>query len=155
MDDLIVNGTGQWFIGGPASDMGETGRKIIVDSYGGVARVGGGCFSGKDPTKVDRAGAYAARYLAKNIVASGRAKRCEVMIGYVIGQPEPVAKAINCKDTEKYPLKEIERYAWKLLDLSVGGIIDGLHLRRPVPYRKTARYGHFGHSKYPWERLAV
>lgn len=152
-DDLIVNGTGQWHIGGPASDMGETGRKLVVDSYGGAARVGGGCFSGKDATKVDRSGAYAARFIAKNIVASGRAKDCEVMLGYVIGQPEPIVKAIDCCGTAQYPQNEIEKYAWSLLDLSVQGIIEGLNLKRPVPYRKTARYGHFGHAKYPWERI--
>jgi S-adenosylmethionine synthetase len=153
MDQLIVNGTGQWFIGGPSSDMGETGRKIVVDTYGGMGRVGGGCFSGKDPTKVDRSASYATRYIAKNIVASGRADKCEVMMGFVIGQPEPIVKGINCKGTAKYPQKEIEKYAWSLLPMTVQGMIKELGLHRPVPYRKTARYGHFGHAKYPWERL--
>ena len=151
--DVIINGTGRWTIGGPHSDMGETGRKTVVDSYGGMGRVGGGCFSGKDPTKVDRTGHYACRYIAKNIVAKGMANRCEIIVGYVIGRPDPLAKAIDTFGTEKVSLKEIEKYAWGLLDLSVKGIINGLDLRKPVPYRKTARYGHFGWNQYPWEKL--
>ena len=152
-DYFILNGTGKWEIGGPFSDMGETGRKIIVDSYGGMARVGGGCFSGKCPTKVDRTGAYAARFLAKNIVAAGLADRCEVQIAYVIGYRDPVAKAIETFGSAKKPMKVIESFAWKLLDLSVQGIIKGLDLRRPI-YQPTARYGHFGHVEYPWEKIA-
>lgn len=139
-------------MGGPAADTGVTGRKIIVDSYGGMARAGGGCFSGKDPTKVDRSGAYAARFLAKNIVAAGLASRCEVQIAYAIGYRDPIAKAIETFGTEKKPQKTIEDFAWKLLDLSVGGIIEGLDLRKPR-YEKTAAYGHFGHDEYPWERI--
>jgi len=149
---LIVNGTGKWEIGGPAADTGVTGRKIIVDTYGAMSRIGGGCFSGKDPTKVDRSGAYAARYIAKNIVAAGLASRCEVQIAYVIGYKLPIAKAIETFGTETKRLKVIEDFAWKLLDLSVEGIINGLSLRQPI-YQKTARYGHFGHQNYPWEKI--
>ncbi len=151
---LIINGTGKWEIGGPHSDMGETGRKIIVDSYGGMARVGGGCFSGKDPTKVDRSGAYGARFIAKNIVAAKLADRCEVQVAYVIGHRDPIAKAIETFGTARKPRRMIEDFAWKLLDLSVAGIINGLNLRQPI-YQKTARYGHFGRKKYPWERIVV
>ncbi|HUW21447.1 MAG TPA: methionine adenosyltransferase [Candidatus Bathyarchaeia archaeon] len=149
---VVLNGTGKWEIGGPHSDMGETGRKIIVDSYGGMARVGGGCFSGKDVTKVDRSGAYGARYLAKNIVAAGLADRCEVQVAYVIGHREPIARAIETFGTAKESQRIIENYAWRLLDMSVAGIINGLNLRQPI-YNKTARYGHFGHPEYPWEQI--
>ena len=154
ISQVILNGTGQWEVGGPDSDMGETGRKIIVDSYGGMARVGGGCFSGKCPTKVDRTGAYGARFIAKNIVAAKLADRCEVQVAYVIGRKDPIAKAVETFGTEKKPIKFIEDYAWKLLDLSVGGIINGLDLLRPI-YKKTASYGHFGRSSFPWERIVV
>ncbi len=150
--DIIVNGTGKWDIGGPASDTGVTGRKIIVDTYGAFARHGGGAFSGKDPTKVDRSGAYAARFIAKNIVAKGLADRAEVRVAYVIGQREPLAKSVETFGTEKKTLAEIESYAWSLLDMSMSGILAGLDLRRPI-YAKTARYGHFGNSSYPWEQL--
>ncbi len=150
--DIIVNGTGKWEIGGPASDTGVTGRKIIVDTYGGYARHGGGCFSGKDPTKVDRSAAYACRYIAKNVVAAGLADRCEVRVAYVIGHRDPIAKSIECFGTEKKTLKAIESFAWKLLDLSVPGILAGLDLRRPI-YRETARYGHFGRDGFSWERV--
>lgn len=150
--DIIVNGTGKWDIGGPASDTGVTGRKIIVDTYGAYARHGGGCFSGKDPTKVDRSAAYACRYIAKNIVAAKLADRCEVRVAYVIGHREPIAKSVECFGTEKKPLKTIERFAWRLLDLSVPGILEGLQLRQPI-YRQTARYGHFGRDGFPWERV--
>lgn len=150
--DIIVNGTGKWDIGGPASDTGVTGRKIIVDTYGAYARHGGGCFSGKDPTKVDRSAAYACRYIAKNIVAATLADRCEVRVAYVIGHREPIAKSIECFGTEKKTLKIIERFAWNLLDLSVPGILEGLQLRRPI-YQQTARYGHFGRDGFPWERV--
>lgn len=151
-NDVIFNGTGAWEIGGPSSDTGVTGRKIVVDTYGGVGRIGGGCFSGKDPSKVDRSGAYAARFLAKNIVANGLADRCEVQLAYAIGTKYPVGKAIETFGTGKKSQKIIEDYAWNLLDLSVGGIIDCFDLQRPI-YQKTARYGHFGHSDYPWEKL--
>ncbi|MEK7544403.1 MAG: methionine adenosyltransferase [Patescibacteria group bacterium] len=150
--DIIVNGTGKWEIGGPASDTGVTGRKIIVDTYGAYARHGGGCFSGKDPTKVDRSAAYACRYIAKNIVAAGLADRAEVRVAYVIGHREPIAKSVECFGTEKKSIKAVEQFAWKLLDLSVPGIIDGLSLRQPI-YQKTARYGHFGRDGFPWEAI--
>lgn len=153
IDNVVVNGSkGQWEIGGPASDTGVTGRKIIVDTYGGFSRHGGGAFSGKDPTKVDRSGAYAARYIAKNIVAKGLADRVEVRVAYVIGQREPLGKAIDTFGTEKKSLADIEAFAWSLLDLSVPGILKGLNLRRPI-YRETARYGHFGRSGFPWENV--
>lgn len=150
--DVIINGTGKWEIGGPASDTGVTGRKIIVDTYGAFARHGGGCFSGKDPTKVDRSAAYACRYLAKNIVASGMADRVEVRVAYVIGMRDPIAKAIETYGTNRASQSDIENYAFKLLDLSVPGILTGLNLRRPI-YRETARYGHFGRDQFPWEAV--
>jgi S-adenosylmethionine synthetase len=150
--NVIVNGTGKWEIGGPASDTGVTGRKIIVDTYGSFARHGGGAFSGKDPTKVDRSGAYAARYLAKNIVAAGLASRAEVRVAYVIGQRDPLAKSVETFGTEQKSIDTIEKYAWNLLDLSVPGILKGLNLRRPI-YRETARYGHFGRNGFPWEKV--
>ena len=151
-DKFIFNGTGIWEIGGPASDTGVTGRKIVVDTYGGMGRIGGGAFSGKDPSKVDRSGAYAARYLAKNVVAAGLADRCEVQLAYIIGQKEPLGRSIETFGTEKKNLSLIEDFAWSLLDLSVKGIINGLDLRRPI-YRDTAKYGHFGYSSYPWEKI--
>lgn len=152
IDNIIVNGTGRWEIGGPASDTGLTGRKIIVDTYGGMARHGGGGFSGKDPTKVDRIGAYAARFIAKNIVAHKMAKRCEIQLAYVIGQRQPFAKSIETFATETVDKSKIEKFAWSLLDLSVGGIIKGLNLLQPI-YFKTACYGHFGRSEFPWEKI--
>lgn len=152
--NLIVNGTGRWEIGGPASDTGVTGRKIVVDTYGAYARFGGGCFSGKDPTKVDRSGAYAARYLAKNIVAKGLAEKCEVQLAYVIGKPKPVAKAIETFGTAKVSQSKIEKFAWELLNLSVTGILAGLNLQRPI-YQTTATYGHFGRPQFPWEKIVV
>ncbi|OGY31805.1 MAG: methionine adenosyltransferase [Candidatus Woykebacteria bacterium RIFCSPLOWO2_01_FULL_41_12] len=151
--DFLLNGTGwKWTTPGPASDTGVTGRKIIVDTYGGFARVGGGCFSGKDPTKVDRSAAYAARYIAKNIVAQGLADKAEVQIAYVIGQRYPIAKDIETFGTEKKSRKVIEDFAWNILDLSVSGILVGLDLLKPI-YRKTAAYGHFGKDNLPWEKL--
>lgn len=153
-NELIVNGTGKWEIGGPASDTGVTGRKIMVDTYGGMGRHGGGCFSGKDPTKVDRSGTYAARFIAKNIVAKGYASRCEVQIAYVIGHREPITRAIETFGTEKVALPRIEKFAWSLLDLSVPGIISGLNLLKPI-YRRTACYGHFGRDTFPWEKVVI
>ena len=150
--DIIVNGTGKWEIGGPASDTGVTGRKIIVDTYGGMARHGGGAFSGKDPTKVDRSAAYACRYIAKNIVAQRLADRCEVRVAYVIGHREPLGRAIEYFGTEKKSEHSIEEFAWNLLDMSVPGILEGLSLRQPM-YQKTACYGHFGRDGFPWERV--
>lgn len=150
--NCILNGTGKWEIGGPATDTGVTGRKIIVDSYGGMARIGGGAFSGKDPTKVDRSGAYGARFVAKNIVANGLADRCEVQLAYVIGLAQPITVGIETFGTEKQDMKTIEAFAGKLLDLSVKGIIEGLNLRQPI-YEKTAAYGHFGREEFPWEKV--
>ena len=150
--DFIVNGTGKWEIGGPATDTGVTGRKIVVDTYGGMGRLGGGCFSGKDPSKVDRSAAYAARFIAKNIVAAGLASRVEVQLAYFIGSKLPVNKSIETFGTSKKSQKEIEDFAWNLIDLSPKGIIKALKLRRPI-YQKTAAYGHFGNSKYPWEKI--
>ena len=150
--DLIVNGTGRWEIGGPASDTGVTGRKIMVDTYGAMARQGGGCFSGKDPTKVDRTGAYASRFIAKNIVAHKLSERCEVQLAYVIGHSDPVGKAIETFNSHQQDLEKIEKFAWGLIDLSVAGIIKALKLQRPI-YRKTARYGAFGNPNYPWEKI--
>ena len=149
---LIVNGTGRWIIGGPASDTGLTGRKIVVDGYGGMARVGGGAFSGKDATKVDRSGAYGARYLAKNIVAAGLADRAEVQLAYVIGKSHPVGQAIETFGTAKADQATIEKFADEVLDTSVRGIIEGLKLRRPL-YERTAAYGHFGREGFPWEQV--
>ncbi len=150
--DTICNGTGNWEIGGPSQDTGVTGRKIIVDSYGSMARIGGGCFSGKDPTKVDRSAAYAARFIAKNVVASKLAQKCEVQLAYVIGKPKPVAKAIETFGTGKRPVAQIENFAWSLIDLSVANIINSLNLRRPI-YEKTAAYGHFGRPGFTWEEI--
>jgi S-adenosylmethionine synthetase len=134
------------------ADAGLTGRKVMVDTYGGYARHGGGCFSGKDPTKVDRAGAYGARYVAKTVVASGLATRCEVQLAYAIGVVKPVAVRVDTFGTGKVPAAEIERAINKLFDLSPLGIIKELNLRRPI-FRATAAYGHFGRTDItaPWE----
>ncbi|GFP37573.1 S-adenosylmethionine synthetase, partial [Candidatus Hakubella thermalkaliphila] len=150
---ILVNPTGKFEIGGPMGDTGLTGRKIIVDTYGGMARHGGGCFSGKDPTKVDRSGAYAARYVAKNIVAAGLADRCEIEIAYAIGVARPVSVMLNTFDTEKVDLGKIEKLVEEHFDLRPGAIIRDLKLRRPI-YKKTAAYGHFGREDrdFTWER---
>lgn len=150
--DLIVNGTGVWHIGGPSSDTGLTGRKIVVDGYGGYARVGGGAFSGKDPTKVDRSGAYAARFLAKNIVAKKYADKAEVRLAYAIGFKKPLMLDVETFGTEKVDKQKILEYMNTLLDTSVRGILNGLKLRRPL-YFATAAYGHFGRSQFPWEKI--
>ena len=150
---LVVNGTGVWHMPGPASDAGVTGRKIIVDGYGGYARVGGGAFSGKDPSKVDRSAAYAARYLAKNVVAAGMADKVEVALAYAIGIARPVMQTVETFGTEKKSLKEIEQYMHELLDTSVKGIVEGLDLRRPI-YQPTAAYGHFGRNGFSWEKIS-
>ena len=148
----FINPTGRFVVGGPAADAGLTGRKIMVDTYGGYARHGGGCFSGKDPTKVDRAGAYGARYVAKNVVAAGLASRCEVQMSYAIGVVKPVAIRIDTFSTGKVPDATIATAVSKLFDLSPLGIIKELNLRRPL-YRQTAVYGHFGRTDIdaPWE----
>lgn len=150
--DIVVNGTGLWHIPGPESDAGLTGRKIVVDGYGGYARVGGGAFSGKDPSKVDRSGAYAARYIAKNIVAVGLARRCEVGLAYVIGHAKPLMQTIDCFGTANVSDEKLQVFANKLLDTSVKGIIDTLNLRQPI-YSQTSVYGHFGKENLPWEQI--
>jgi S-adenosylmethionine synthetase len=148
----FVNPTGSFAIGGPQADTGLTGRKIIVDTYGGMARHGGGSFSGKDPTKVDRSAAYMMRYVAKNIVAAGLARRCELEVAYAIGQREPLSVMIDTFGTGKLPDRELDRLVRKYFDLTPGGIIKHLELRRPI-YRQTAAYGHFGRTDLhvPWE----
>lgn len=151
-ENIVVNGTGLWHIPGPESDAGLTGRKIVVDTYGGYARVGGGAFSGKDPSKVDRSGAYAARYIAKNIVAAGLADKCEVGLAYVIGQPLPLMQTIETFGTEKVSEQELYDFKDKLIDTSVKGIIQKLDLAKPI-YGKTSAYGHFGKADLPWEKI--
>ena len=150
-----INPTGRFVIGGPVADAGLTGRKIMVDTYGGYARHGGGCFSGKDPTKVDRAGAYGARYVAKNVVAAGLARRCEVQLSYAIGVVKPVAVRVETFGTGKVADAKIAAVVNRLFDLSPLGIIKELNLRRPL-YRQTAVYGHFGRTDVdlPWESTA-
>ena len=142
---FYINPTGRFVIGGPQGDAGLTGRKIIVDTYGGYARHGGGCFSGKDPTKVDRSAAYAARYVAKNIVAAGLAKQCEVQLAYAIGVAEPVSISINTFDTGKVSEARLVEAVRKHFDLRPAGIIKMLDLKQPI-YRQTAAYGHFGRT---------
>jgi S-adenosylmethionine synthetase len=149
--DFIVNGTGAWHMPGPASDSGLTGRKIIVDTYGGYARVGGGAFSGKDPTKVDRSGAYAARYLAKHVVRENLADKAEVRLAYFIGAKKPVMLEIETFGTEKAPVNVIKKFMSEILDTSVQGIIDELDLQRPI-YLATSAYGHFGRPEFSWEK---
>lgn len=149
---VLINPTGRFVIGGPHGDAGLTGRKIIVDTYGGSAHHGGGCFSGKDPTKVDRSAAYIARYLAKNIVAAGLCDRCEIQLSYAIGVAEPTSVFVNTFGTEKVPHDTILEAIKKEFDLTPQGIIDTLNLRRPI-YEATAAYGHFGRDSFPWEQL--
>jgi S-adenosylmethionine synthetase len=152
-DFVYVNPTGKFVVGGPMGDTGLTGRKIIVDTYGGAARHGGGAFSGKDPTKVDRSAAYAARYVAKNVVAGGLASRCEVQVAYAIGVAHPVSISVECFGTENIPVPRIESLVREHFDLRPGAIIEDLNLRRPI-YAKTAAYGHFGRADhdFTWER---
>ena len=151
-ENIVINGTGLWHIPGPESDAGLTGRKIVVDTYGGYARVGGGAFSGKDPSKVDRSGAYAARFIAKNIVAAGLATKCEVGLAYVIGQPLPLMQTIETFGTETISQEELHAFKDELIDTSVRGIIERLDLRRPI-YSQTSAYGHFGKAGLPWEEI--
>ncbi len=152
-DFVLVNPTGKFVEGGPKADTGMTGRKIMVDSYGGAARQGGGCFSGKDPTKVDRSAAYAARYAAKNLVAAGLADRCELQIAYAIGVAHPVSIEVECFGTETIPVPRIEELVREHFDLRPAAIIHDLDLLRPI-YAKTAAYGHFGRDdhEFTWER---
>ena len=147
----FINPTGQFCIGGPVGDSGLTGRKIIVDTYGGMGRHGGGAFSGKDPSKVDRSAAYMARYIAKNIVAAGFAERCEVELAYAIGVPFPVSIMCDTFGTGKVPEDKIEAAVKKVFDCSPAGIISTLNLKRPI-YEATATYGHFGRPDFPWEQ---
>jgi S-adenosylmethionine synthetase len=156
MDDrdfVYVNPTGKFVLGGPMGDTGLTGRKIIVDTYGGAARHGGGAFSGKDPTKVDRSAAYAARYVAKNVVAADLADRCEVNVAYAIGVAHPVSIAVRTFQTERIPVTRIEELVREHFDLRPAAILRDLDLRRPI-FAKTAAYGHFGRDDrdFTWER---
>jgi S-adenosylmethionine synthetase len=149
-----INATGRFVIGGPEGDTGLTGRKIVVDTYGGVGRVGGGALSGKDPSKVDRSGAYMARYIAKNIVASQLAEKCEIQLSYAIGVAQPTSVNIDCFGTNKIPESELINLVLKNFDMKPRAIIEHLDLRRPI-YRKTASYGHFGRADegfFTWER---
>ncbi len=150
-----VNPTGRFVVGGPQGDCGLTGRKIIVDTYGGMGRHGGGAFSGKDPSKVDRSAAYMARYIAKNIVGAKLARRCEVQLAYVIGVSQPVSVAVDTFDTGSIPETELARIVQKTFDLSPKGIIQTLDLKRPI-YQSTASYGHFGRTPknghFTWEQ---
>ena len=148
----FINPTGRFVIGGPLGDSGLTGRKIIVDTYGGAARHGGGAFSGKDPTKVDRSASYMARHIAKNIVANGYAKKCEIQIAYSIGVAKPVSIHVNTYGTNTIPEEEIVEKIDKTFDLTPRGIINYLDLQRPI-YRQTTNYGHFGKKDLPWEKI--
>ena len=152
--EILVNPTGKFVVGGPQGDSGLTGRKIIVDTYGGVARHGGGAFSGKDPTKVDRSASYAARHAAKNIVAAGLADKCEIQIAYAIGVAKPVSVFIETFGTNKIPMDELYARFDRVFDMRPSAIIERLNLRRPI-YRYTAAYGHFGRTDIdlPWEAL--
>jgi len=148
-----INPTGRFVVGGPMGDTGLTGRKIIVDSYGGVGSHGGGCFSGKDPTKVDRSGAYMARHIAKNIAAAGIADRVEIQLAYAIGVPEPVSILVDTFGTGKIAAEKIVKLVRKNFNLTPKGIIEYLNLRRPI-FKKTAAYGHFGRNDpdFTWEK---
>jgi S-adenosylmethionine synthetase len=151
--EIHINRSGSFVLGGPAADSGLSGRKNIVDTYGGVGRHGGGSYSGKDPSKVDRSGSYAARWVAKNLVAAGIADRCEVELSYAIGHPQPIGVSVETFGTHKIEITAIDQLVRETFDLSPGGIIRDLNLRRPI-YRQTASYGHFGRSDLdlPWER---
>ncbi|KKQ40876.1 MAG: Methionine adenosyltransferase [Candidatus Magasanikbacteria bacterium GW2011_GWA2_37_8] len=150
--EFYINQTGRFVVGGPQGDTGLTGRKIIVDTYGGVGHHGGGCFSGKDPSKVDRSGAYMARYVAKNIVAAGLAERCEIQISYVIGRAEPTSIFIDTFGTGKATDEALVEKVKQVFDFRPGKIIEQLKLLRPI-YRSTAAYGHFGNNEFPWEQI--
>ena len=147
----FINPTGRFVIGGPFGDTGLTGRKIIVDTYGGMGRHGGGAFSGKDPSKVDRSAAYMARYIAKNVVAADLARRCEVQLAYAIGVPFPVAVRVDTFGTGEVPEEKIEKAIKEVFDMSPAGIIKTLDLKRPI-YKETAAYGHFGRPEFSWEK---
>ena len=147
-----INPTGRFVIGGPLGDSGLTGRKIIVDTYGGYSRHGGGAFSGKDPTKVDRSAAYMARFIAKNIVANGFASKCEIQLSYAIGVAEPLSIYVDTFGTGKISDSEIIQKIRNNFKLTPRGIIESLDLRRPI-YKKTTNYGHFGKKDLPWEQI--
>jgi len=149
-----INPTGRFVIGGPHGDCGLTGRKIIVDTYGGWGRHGGGAFSGKDPTKVDRSAAYMARYVAKNLVAAGLVEKCEVQLAYAIGVVEPVSVMIDSFGTSKVPEEKLEQIVRSNFKLTPKGIIEHFQLRRPI-YKATAAYGHFGRKEFPWEQIDI
>jgi S-adenosylmethionine synthetase len=151
--DVFVNPTGRFVIGGPMGDTGLTGRKIIVDSYGGMGRHGGGCFSGKDATKVDRSAAYAARWVAKNIVAAGLADKCEIELAYAIGVARPLSVYVDTFGTEHVDVRKIEHAVSEVFDLRPAAIIDALQLRRPI-FHLTTNYGHFGRElpEFTWEK---
>ncbi len=149
---FLINPTGRFVIGGPHGDAGLTGRKIIVDTYGGMGRHGGGAFSGKDPSKVDRSAAYMARYIAKNIVAAKIATRCEIELAYAIGYPEPVSLMVETFGTSKFNSEQIADAVRKSFDLTPAGIIKTLDLKKPI-YQKTATYGHFGNKDFSWEKI--
>ena len=151
---IHINATGRFVIGGPEGDTGLTGRKIIVDTYGGIGRHGGGAFSGKDPSKVDRSAAYMARYVAKNIVAAGLAEKCEVQLSYAIGVAKPTSVNVECFGTNKIPEEQISELVANNFDLRPKAIIESLKLRRPI-YKKTAAYGHFGRNDedFTWEKV--
>ena len=148
---FIINPTGKFVVGGPMGDAGVTGRKIIVDTYGGMGRHGGGAFSGKDPSKVDRSAAYMARYVAKNVVAAGLAARCEVQVAYAIGVAEPVSVMVDCQGTEAVDVEIIEKAIKALFPLRPTGLIEHLKLLKPG-YERTAAYGHFGRPEFSWEK---
>jgi S-adenosylmethionine synthetase len=149
---VLVNPTGRFEIGGPKADTGLTGRKIVVDTYGGMAPHGGGCFSGKDPTKVDRSAAYMARYVAKNLVAAGVADRLQIQVAYAIGTAHPVSLAVDTFGTERVDPAKITDVVWEAFDFRPAAIIRDLDLRRPI-YEDTAAYGHFGRKEFPWEAI--
>ncbi|MFM7095400.1 MAG: methionine adenosyltransferase domain-containing protein, partial [Actinomycetota bacterium] len=153
--EIFINPTGKFVLGGPHADTGLTGRKIIVDTYGGMGRHGGGAFSGKDPSKVDRSAAYAARWVAKHVVASGAATRCEVQVAYAIGVAHPVSILVETFGTEKVSPAAIETAVREVFDLRPAAIVRDLDLKRPI-YKKTAAYGHFGRNlpEFTWEQLS-
>ncbi|MFT6762983.1 MAG: S-adenosylmethionine synthetase, partial [Candidatus Aldehydirespiratoraceae bacterium] len=150
--DVYINPTGNFVIGGPHGDCGLTGRKIIVDTYGGMGRHGGGAFSGKDPSKVDRSAAYAGRWVAKHVVASGAADRCEIQLAYAIGMAQPMSILVETFGTAKEDPAKIEAAVRAIFDLRPGAIVRDLDLKRPI-YKASAAYGHFGRDQFPWEQL--
>ena len=149
---ILINTSGSFIIGGPFADSGTTGRKIVVDAYGGSAKVGGGCFSSKDPSKVDRSAAYYARYVAKNIVYNKLCDKCEIGVSYAIGKEKPIHINIEAFNTNKVQLKDIYKFVDKNFNFSVDNSIKELNLKRPI-YYQTAAYGHFGNINFPWEKI--